>query len=777
MARLAAWFLFRRGRKRTAKAEVAALPGQVSPLASADRLRDAGQFAAAASLYAEAHAREPGRHDILVQLGNMLKDSGDLAGAELAYRQSLSLADRADTRLQLGHVLKLAGDRVGALACYRDALALDPGLPGAVRELAEMGDQQQQARIFEAGLQHGSLETLLALGKTLSSMRAELDRLGRLLPDAAAAAAFPVSAYQQFRALFPVPSPDPAPEVPIAVILLAERESVATLFQLVASVQAQRHASWTLSVIGHDPDRRRVVSLAASADARITWVEAKPEDGLAATEHAACLRVTEGWLLLLAQGARLDPNALGWFAAASRLSDAAAFACDEEAAVWRYGALERSAPTLRATIDYDSLLEANTAGETLAVRADAFRQALPPASTASIAGTRAALLLALAQHRRVGHVPLPLVWRDPAATDDGAGHAEGVAAHLAHNGLAATVALSPGAHPCWAPSRPDDVIAVLIPTRNNAPDCQTMAHSLRQSAANPVAIEIIIIDNGTDRAPDLAILAGLAAEPGVRVLQSNGPFNWSYLNNLAAAETIAPLLVFANDDMRMVSLGWDARLRGLLERDDVGAVGARLLYGDDTIQHAGILMGWQGSVIHDGLHEPADAPGPDGRWHHTRRVSAVTGAFLATTRQHFQAAGGFDGKCLPVAYSDVDYALRLRAAGLTILWSPAITLYHHETRTRGRDHTDPWRTARNGRERAVMAERWGDAMQVEPGASPLWQAYTMPFRMIAAPSKAVLQEAIVRSGGEPWRLAPPTMGQGTGGGLLDHEVLADPKRQ
>ena len=107
------------------------------------------------------------------------------------------------------------------------------------------------------------------------------------------------------------------------------------------------------------------------------------------------------------------------------------------------------------------------------------------------------------------------------------------------------------------------------------------------------------------------------------------PFNWSRLNNCAAALSGSELLVFANDDMVMLSDGWDRQLRGLLERPEIGAVGARLIYPDDTVQHAGILLGWPGISVHDGRYEAAVEPGPCRRWQVTRVVAAVTGAFFA----------------------------------------------------------------------------------------------------------------------------------------------------
>jgi O-antigen biosynthesis protein len=244
-----------------------------------------------------------------------------------------------------------------------------------------------------------------------------------------------------------------------------------------------------------------------------------------------------------------------------------------------------------------------------------------------------------------------------------------------------------------------------------------------------------VIDNGSEQIETVRTLERLSAEDGIRVVRMDEPFNWSRLNSRAAALCDAHMLVFANDDMVMLTDGWDRQLRGLLDRPEIGAVGARLIYPDDTVQHAGILLGWPHIAEHDGRYEPVSHPGPGSRWHVTRAVSAVTGAFLAVRRTVFEAVGGFDETALPVAYSDIDFALKVRARGLRILWTPNISLRHYESKSRGLDHLDPEKRVRNEAERRVMEERWGEALRIDPGVNPIWHPATLPFRLISAPSR------------------------------------------
>ncbi len=441
-----------------------------------------------------------------------------------------------------------------------------------------------------------------------------------------------------------------------------------------------------------------------------------------------------------------------------------AFICDEETAIASGKCLIRSRPLLRQVVDYDTLLECNVFGETIAVRTKLLREMMPRIRTASLESARVSLLLELAFAAKVGHVPYPLVHRNPptdAAPIRTQTHKDAVSAHLAHVGSAAEI----------APAKDDNArqplpilwraqskrIAVIVPTRDNSFDVCALVESLRKTADEAEALEILVLDNGGTNVADRQALERLTASGAMRLMTLEEPFNWSRLNNRGAAMTAAPLLVFANDDMRMLSYGWDARLRGLLERPEVGAVGARLLYPDNTIQHAGIIFGWIPSPTHhDGLYRPLIEAGPLCRWQVTRAVSAVTGAFLATPRDLFEALGGFDETALPVGYSDIDYALKLRGAGRKVLWTPHITLHHFESKTRNLDRLNAEEAARDDAERNVMLERWRGALETDPSVHPIWHSATLPFRLLAPFSTARAMEHIrVTAAVRPWAVAVP----------------------
>ena len=682
----------------------------------------------------------------------MLKDSGRLAEAESVYRSALTVRpDDADIYLQLGHCLKLQGKRPSALEAYLRASTL-----------AHTGQLLTREYFFEAQRLAG-VEALTVITQQILELRTTLNQLAVSLPDIQAQMAFPVSCYHSFRAFFDVPSPPRTPASrSFGVLVMADREPLETLFAQLAAIKSQTYEGWTLWVIGSDPARKRITERAAASDTRIHWADKMSEETSAEAERRIALASGVDWIILLAQRALLHPRAIEWFASLAGRYAATAFITDEETCTREHGGVRRSSPQFRQAVDYDTLLEMNTCGETLAISLASYAAVAQKILTTSVAAARSSLLLALARDSQVGHLPYPLVSRDGENTTGSetvaAAHEEAVRTHLVQASLGECIDIGPpsGSLPrlsiLWRPRDPDRSITLIIPTRDNGPDVAQFVDSLRVKAAIPDALRILVVDNGSREAETHKALAELEETRLAQILVLDEPFNWSRLNNHAVKAADTPLLVFANDDMLMLSEKWDERVRGLLERPEIGAVGARLLYHDDTVQHAGVLFGWKGAVIHDGLHRSCLEPGPAGRWHVSRAVGAVTGAFLATRRDVFLAQHGFDELNLAVSYSDIDYALKLRGAGFKILWTPEITLYHHESKTRGLDLLDPEKSARHVAERAVMEARWGAAMLADPSVNPVWNMVTLPFSLLSAPSQFRIWAHIERCANDnPWQ--------------------------
>jgi GT2 family glycosyltransferase len=203
----------------------------------------------------------------------------------------------------------------------------------------------------------------------------------------------------------------------------------------------------------------------------------------------------------------------------------------------------------------------------------------------------------------------------------------------------------------------------------------------------------------------------------VRVLRHDKPFNYSAINNFAAQHAKGDVLGLINNDVEVISPGWLSEMVTHVIRPEIGCVGAKLYYPDDTIQHAGVILGLGGVAGHSHKHLPRSAGGYFGRLKIVHNVSAVTGAALLIRKELFELVGGLDEEDLTVNFNDVDLCLKVKSAGFYNLWTPFAELYHHESKTRGVDKT-PDKQARFKRECDVMQLRWSNELFKDPCYSP-----------------------------------------------------------
>lgn len=286
--------------------------------------------------------------------------------------------------------------------------------------------------------------------------------------------------------------------------------------------------------------------------------------------------------------------------------------------------------------------------------------------------------------------------------------------------------------PCIIPPASGDgpapKVSVIIPTRNRLDLLRTCVEGLE--ATDYPAMEIIIVDNGSDDPATLHYLAGL--DPGrFQVLRDDGPFNFSRLNNRAATLASGELLCLLNNDIEMLTSDWLTIMVHQALREEVGAVGAQLLYPDGRIQHAGVVLGICGGAAHAHRLLSPEAEGYFRRHALPQFVSAVTAACLVVRRSRFEAVGGLDEEHLAVAFNDVDLCMRLNARGWQSLYEPRARLVHHESVSRGLDR-DPVGAARLAGELEVMKTRWGTGdmdRQADPFHHPQLSRYSECFAL------------------------------------------------
>jgi GT2 family glycosyltransferase len=264
------------------------------------------------------------------------------------------------------------------------------------------------------------------------------------------------------------------------------------------------------------------------------------------------------------------------------------------------------------------------------------------------------------------------------------------------------------------PAKPR-LVSLIIPTRNAHRLVRQCIESIRNKTVY-TNYEIILVDNGSDDPESLRYFDELTTQ-GVRVIRDDRPFNYSALNNAAVQQARGDLIGLINNDVEVIEPGWLCEMISHAERPEVGAVGAKLLYPNNTIQHAGVVIGLGGVAGHSHKYFEHDASGYFFRLKLTSAFSAVTAACLVIRKDVFQEVGGLDEDNLAVAFNDVDFCLKVREAGYRNIFTPYASLYHHESVSRGQDDT-PEKRQRFSNELRYMKKKWGNTLLRDPAYSP-----------------------------------------------------------
>jgi glycosyltransferase involved in cell wall biosynthesis/2-polyprenyl-3-methyl-5-hydroxy-6-metoxy-1,4-benzoquinol methylase len=248
------------------------------------------------------------------------------------------------------------------------------------------------------------------------------------------------------------------------------------------------------------------------------------------------------------------------------------------------------------------------------------------------------------------------------------------------------------------------LVSLIIPTRNAHELVRQCIESIRRLTTYE-NYEIILVDNGSDNEESLSYFAELERDADVMVLRDERPFNYSALNNLAVSQARGELVGLINNDIEVISPGWLEEMVSLALLQGVGAVGARLWYPDDRLQHAGVIAGIGGVAGHSHKCLPKGEYGYFCRASLIQEMSAVTAACMVIRKSVFEEVSGLDEVNLKVAFNDVDFCLRVREAGYVNVFTPFAELYHHESATRGAEDTSR-KKKRFKEEIDYMLSRW-----------------------------------------------------------------------
>lgn len=267
---------------------------------------------------------------------------------------------------------------------------------------------------------------------------------------------------------------------------------------------------------------------------------------------------------------------------------------------------------------------------------------------------------------------------------------------------------------CWPNSNP--LVSLIIPTKNGKALVKACIESILEKTTYQ-NYEILLIDNGSDEQESIEYFSYLDTLEKVRVIRYPAPFNYSAINNFGVEHAKGSILGLVNNDIEVISPDWLTYMVGHVERKDVGCVGAKLLYSDTRIQHAGVVLGYGGGAGHAHKNFPRFHTGYLKRIVATNNYSAVTAACLLVKRTHFDAVNGLNEKDLSVAFNDVDFCLKVKGLGVNNVYCAEAELFHHESVSRGLD-ISPEKAARFNRELNYLQTTWSDFIANDPAYSP-----------------------------------------------------------
>jgi GT2 family glycosyltransferase len=521
------------------------------------------------------------------------------------------------------------------------------------------------------------------------------------------------------------------PRRPVISIVMATYDTrIAHLRAALDSVIAQAYPHWELCVAddgSHDPAIASLLAQYAEADSRIRYV-VRPSNGhIARASNSALALATGEFVGFLDHDDLLTPDALFEIAVrVNRRPDADMIYSDEDK-IDEAGLLRD--PYFKPDWAPDSFLSRMYTAHFAVYRRSVVEEVggLRPGFEGS---QDYDLVLRLTERTdRIEHVPRVLYhWRAHAGSMAGEADAKPYASAsaikaleeaLERRGEPGTVNEVPGAPGVYVVryriAEPKKV-SIVVPTRDHGDDVERCLGSLfaRSTYAD---FEVLLVDNGSTDARSRATFAAWAErDRRVRLLRYDVPFNYAKINNWAVAQADGAYVVLLNNDTEIETADWLEAMMEQAQRPSIGAVGALLLYDDDTVQHAGVILGINGVAGHSHKHLPRDAPGYFQMLRAVNNYSAVTAACLMVRKEVYERLGGLEEE-LAIAFNDVDFCLKAGAAGLRNVWLPHVVLRHAESKSRGFDTTFSRRQILY-REEAFMKRRWGTDVNPDPYYSP-----------------------------------------------------------
>ncbi len=496
------------------------------------------------------------------------------------------------------------------------------------------------------------------------------------------------------------------------------------LNEMIASVQGQTYSNWELCLAdGSDADHKDVeaaVMHLAQKDSRIKY--RKLEKNLGISENTnACIEMSTGdFIALFDHDDVLHPSALFEMMRAICDKGADLVYTDEVTFVspdiTKFTIVHHKpdfAPDLLRSYNY--ICHFTAFSRVLLEQVGGFRAEFDGSQDYDM------ILRLTEKAQKIVHIPkLLYFWRSHAGsvasdisaksyTLDSARRA--LAEHLKRVGLKGTVKDSrvPSTYRIEYELTDEPLVSIIIPNMDHVDILSKCIESV-ETLSTYRNFEILIVENNSKEKTTFDFYESICKKySNIRLIRWKHEFNYSKINNFAVQKARGKYLLFLNNDIEILTPSWIEEMLMFVQREDVGAAGMMLYYPDDTVQHAGVIIGLGGVAGHSHKYYPRNAPGYMARMSLAQNLSAVTAASMLVKTSVFKEIGGFETK-LAVAFNDVDLCMKIRKAGYLIVFTPYAEAYHHESKSRGFEDT-PEKVARFGGEIATFRERWDDVLK------------------------------------------------------------------
>lgn len=501
------------------------------------------------------------------------------------------------------------------------------------------------------------------------------------------------------------------------------------LKELLESVRRQSYENWQLCLADGSPDdkAKEFIEKHYGREKRIVYRKLEENGGISVNTNEAVALATGEYLMLCDHDDTLEPDSLYEIVKAINDTGADVLYTDEDKV--SMDGQHYFDPNFKPDFNLFRLRENNYICHIFVVKKSLTDETGLLRSEFDGAQDFDFILRCCEKAQKITHIPKVLYhWRchmDSTAADPSskayayeAGR-KAVREHYQRLGIDAKVEMTerPGWYRSHVKVQGNPLISVIIPNKDHTDDLELCLFSMTRKSTYR-NYEILIVENNSEKEETFEYYKKLPDRyPKARVLTWEKEFNYSAINNFAAKEAKGEYLLFLNNDVEILTPDWMEEMLQNCQQEDVAVVGAKLYYPDDTIQHAGVVLGLGGIAGHIMCRASREDPGYFGRMISVQEISAVTAACMMVKKSDFDAVGGLD-ETFQVAFNDIDLCMKFRAAGKKIIFTPYAELYHYESKSRGLEDT-PEKQFRFDKEVKRFQEKWAQQLEMgDPYYSP-----------------------------------------------------------